>query len=488
MQPHVFVLMPPGVKEALSAEPAANRATKKAAVRIDFDEVYELLIRPALNRAGGVPVRASSSPRTGEIRTDMYFELVTADFVLADISITEADVFYQLGVRHGALPHGVLLLHGGFEQHPFDVMPEHTFDYDGGLFTAPEEGRDGAWEERLAAEVLRLANLLRSTIDIEEQETVSPVYEELTGLVPVDWRNIRARRSKYFGELFADWKLHASIAREQGYPGDILTFADDAPTRFHRAELLWEAADMLCEMRRFAAARLVIRDLFILDGRRSETQERVNLLLSRIAEVEGNRAQAEDVVSRRFRKVLVASGHMIDTPERPRERFPARKEGVVRDQIARQLENWNVGASDLAICGGARGGDILFAELCAERGAEVWLFLAVPETEFLKESVTLPRSDWERRYYELRSRESVKVYVQSERLKHPPAGVSVYSRTNIWMINAARVEADDPQNLYALIVWDEQPTGDGAGGTSDFAARIKRLGGHLAPVINPTKL
>jgi hypothetical protein len=56
------------------------------------------------------------------------------------------------------------------------------------------------------------------------------------------------------------------------------------------------------------------------------------------------------------------------------------------------------------------------------------------------------------------------------------------------MINTARVEANDPNNLYALLVWDEKPTGDGPGGTSDFAVRVKTLGGHLAQTINPTKL
>lgn len=189
----------------------------------------------------------------------------------------------------------------------------------------------------------------------------------------------------------------------------------------------------------------------------------------------------------RFKRVFIASGHMIDKPERPEERFPARKEGTVRELLARQLEDWNVGANDLAICGGARGADILFAEICAERGAEVWLFLALPEEEFLKESVRLSESDWEKRYQDLRDRAGVKVYLQSEQPTQPPADASVFASNNLWMIDTARREVNQPDNLYAVLVWDEKPTGDGAGGTSDFAERIKDMGGHLA-VINPTKL
>jgi hypothetical protein len=187
-----------------------------------------------------------------------------------------------------------------------------------------------------------------------------------------------------------------------------------------------------------------------------------------------------------FKRVLVASGHMIDKPDRKDERFPPSKEEAVRQRIARQLATWNVGAGDLAICGGAQGADILFAELCAERGAEVWLFIPLPLPEFLEKSVRLRDSNWEDRFYDLQGRPAVKTHFQRERLKSPAKGVSEFARNNLWMINTARVEADDPKNLYALLVWDEKATGDGPGGTSDFADRIRKLGGRLA-IINPTQ-
>jgi hypothetical protein len=180
---------------------------------------------------------------------------------------------------------------------------------------------------------------------------------------------------------------------------------------------------------------------------------------------------------------------MIDLPGRAQERFPPRKEAAVRAEIDKRLEALKLAAGDLGICGGARGGDILFAEACLARGAEVWLFLALTQEEFLQDSVRgVPEGDWEGRYFALRDHERVKVFSQPDRLKSPPKGTSVYARNNLWMINTARVEADDPKNLSAVLVWDEQPTGDGPGGTSDFESRVKRFGGRLAPVINPTRL
>jgi hypothetical protein len=38
--------------------------------------------------------------RQGNIRLDMFQRLLTADLVIADISIQNANVYYELGVRH----------------------------------------------------------------------------------------------------------------------------------------------------------------------------------------------------------------------------------------------------------------------------------------------------------------------------------------------------------------------------------------------------
>jgi hypothetical protein len=189
-----------------------------------------------------------------------------------------------------------------------------------------------------------------------------------------------------------------------------------------------------------------------------------------------------------FNKVVVASGHMIDSPDRPAPRFPPSKEQSVKARVEQQLDTWKIGEGDLGICGGARGADIIFGESCADRGAQLWLMLPMAEPDFMKASVRLPNSDWEDRYYALRDRDNVKLFIQPDGLQSQPRHLSVYARNNLWMIRTARMLANDPAKLFALLVWDETPTGDGPGGTSDFAVQIKEAGGTLAPIINPTKL
>lgn len=695
MQPHVFVAMPFNMKEVQAAVAATDKEEAKPAVNVNFDEVYDLLYKPALTKAGCVPFRADKEQAAGDIRTDMYFELVTADIIVADISVLNANVFYELGIRHGVAPRGVFMVDGGWAQlRIFDIAPDRKFSFNGKLFLTKKEERDAGWQQRMDAEVEQLATRLRDAIAADEQTIGSPVYNQLPGLKPVDWSEVRTARAKYFGDIFADWESRVKVAALNGWAGDILTLADDAPTRFHRTQLLWSAAESLRRMKRFSAALTVLDDLLALDGRhlgaltqrglalnrlgrfndakvhmlnvvkmyegdtevqgilgrvykdlwRTEwkdgktVEERQQLavaasdnlvgavqsyekaarkaldyynginvvsavkMLEHLAEATGDqpaecevshfdelvsvvrysaltafdcaapddearvwakatlaelelvagdarrartlyreaahapsasrfsvssmleqvlafdslgfrpdavapvvevlRARQETLAQRaggptdsgpRFGKVVLASGHMTDAPDRVAKgraaRFPESKAGAVGDRIAAQLDKWGVGAGDLAICGGARGADLIFAELCADRGAEVWLFLAMPEGDFLDESVRSPGTDWADRFYALRERSSVKTFQQQERLKSPPKGADVYSRNNLWMINTARVEADEPKNIYAVLVWDEQPTGDGPGGTSDFALRVKRLGGHLCdPIINPTKL
>ncbi len=188
------------------------------------------------------------------------------------------------------------------------------------------------------------------------------------------------------------------------------------------------------------------------------------------------------------RRVIIFSGHMIDAPDRTPPRFPPAKEKAVRWRLAEQLELWKVGPDDLAITGAARGGDMLFAELCAERGAEVWLFLPRPEEEFLEESVRLPSGRWEERFDALCAHPRVRRFFQHEQLDEDREGLGVHARNNLWIIEAARALAPSPDGLHALLVWDEKPTGDGPGGTSDFVTRVLQLGGHVAPPINPTTI
>jgi hypothetical protein len=177
---------------------------------------------------------------------------------------------------------------------------------------------------------------------------------------------------------------------------------------------------------------------------------------------------------------------MIDAPGRKPARFPESKAELVRVQIEKQLETWKIQTGDLAICGGACGADTLFAEECLRRGAEVRLLLPQEIGDFVRDSVRHAGNEWVKRFHALREAAAM-VAIQPVRLGPAPNDVSIYARNNLWIINSARVAAADTGKIRALLVWDEKPTGDGPGGTSDFQQSVSNLGGQVE-IINPTKL
>jgi hypothetical protein len=86
MQPHLFVAMPFGPKEVRAAIPAAG---KYGGYRRGYGRLRCGVRTPdctGTGESGCFPFRADHEPGAGDIRTDMFFELVNA----ADLWFTAA--------------------------------------------------------------------------------------------------------------------------------------------------------------------------------------------------------------------------------------------------------------------------------------------------------------------------------------------------------------------------------------------------------------
>jgi hypothetical protein len=160
------------------------------------------------------------------------------------------------------------------------------------------------------------------------------------------------------------------------------------------------------------------------------------------------------------RNVLLFSGHMIDAPGRKQPRFPADKELIARDAIVDTLTQVGIGAGDLAICGAACGGDLIFAEACLARGAGLELYLPFEEPTFLAESVDFAGANWHDRFLAAASKATM--HVAPAELGPLRPGEEPYERNNMWMLeSAARF---GPEKIVFICLWDGQG-GDGPGGT-----------------------
>jgi len=169
------------------------------------------------------------------------------------------------------------------------------------------------------------------------------------------------------------------------------------------------------------------------------------------------------------RQVLLFSGHMIDAPERKERRFPPDNENIAAAAIGALLHKLDTGERDLAICGGACGGDLLFAEGSVARGAKLELYIPFDEQTFLVQSVDFADASWRERFYAAKTRATL--HVMSDELSPLPSGEDPYERNNLWMLKSATRFGWD--KVAFITLWNGQG-GDGPGGTKHLMDEIKR--------------
>ncbi len=83
------------------------------------------------------PLRADQITTPGTITSQVFEQLWTADLVVADLTGANANVFYELAVRHLSKKPFVQMIEKG-EKLPFDVAPERTIHFG---FDIEEVGR-----------------------------------------------------------------------------------------------------------------------------------------------------------------------------------------------------------------------------------------------------------------------------------------------------------------------------------------------------------
>ena len=84
--------------------------TDASGKKINFDAIYEELIKPAIEQAGIEPIRENEE-KTGLITHKPMFErLILCEYAVADLTTANANVFYELGVRHAARPYKTILI------------------------------------------------------------------------------------------------------------------------------------------------------------------------------------------------------------------------------------------------------------------------------------------------------------------------------------------------------------------------------------------
>jgi hypothetical protein len=241
-----FVLMPFGVKMD-----AAGRS-------INFDQVYEQIFKPSVVAAGLLPVRADEEQAQGFIHKLMYERLLLSEFAIADLTILNANVYYELGVRHAAKPATTVMTMAGQSGLPFDVAGLRVLPYSLDAAGSPVDAADAG---------TALADLLRSCIAKEFVD--SPIYQLVDGLRPPP---IDRERTDLFRERTAateKTKAELAAARASADPAAVAAVADRiGPASSLEANV---ALDLLLSYRAVGACQKMIDVIQALDASLSRT-------------------------------------------------------------------------------------------------------------------------------------------------------------------------------------------------------------------------
>jgi Tetratricopeptide Repeats-Sensor len=120
-KPLCFMIMPYG-RKATQAEAGQGPA------EIDFNALWDKAYVPVIDALGYQAVRADQD--SGALIINQMLErLYFADLVLADMTIPNGNVYYEVGIRHAARKTGCVLLAADWSKQLFDVMQMRTVRY-----------------------------------------------------------------------------------------------------------------------------------------------------------------------------------------------------------------------------------------------------------------------------------------------------------------------------------------------------------------------
>ncbi len=189
-KPLCFVLMPFG------------RKFIEGGRLICFDTIYTEVIKVAILAAGMEPLRADEEKSGGIIHKSMFERLVLCEYAIADLTTANANVFYELGVRHAAKPRTTVLMYAkGHGRLPFDVAPLRAIPYE---ITLDGRPANAAASQKKLTERLELSK--------SRDESDSPLYQLVD-----DYPNVSHEKTDVFRDRVSyseNIKNQLAIARK----------------------------------------------------------------------------------------------------------------------------------------------------------------------------------------------------------------------------------------------------------------------------------
>ncbi|GKT08706.1 TRAFs-binding domain-containing protein [Desulforhabdus sp. TSK] len=294
-----FVAMPFGKKSDLTS-----------GVEIDFDQIYDRAIKPAIVDAGLEPLRADEERTGGIIHAAMFARLLLAEFAVVDLSLANPNVFYELGVRHAAKPYTTIPIYATLRPLPFDVALMRALGYtlENGVLT-----EDGAAKLRSA-----LKNKLDEAVRGAAVED-SPIFQLIPSFPGIDLPHDvtdafkdRVQQAEEFRNLLGsalakptEEERREALDRLQQNLGDLRTVQREALIALllsYRDVSAWESMVRLCEsLPDYVKKITMVRQQWALALNRRKSpgdRDKAVALLNAIVEQEGGDPETLGILGR----------------------------------------------------------------------------------------------------------------------------------------------------------------------------------------------
>lgn len=303
---------------------------------INFDKIYKEIIHPAIIAAGLDPIRADEETSGGIIHKPMFERLMFCDYAVVDLTTANANVLYELGIRHSIRPHSTVMLFGKGQRLPFDVAPLRGLPYN-----LDETGVPSSVEIDKQALTERLESCRTPDVD-------SPLFQLVSEWKP-ELGHIRPDSFKAMVEHVKLYKDKLAKAREEGVDsiskieGELnLVDADPAIVvdlfLSYRAVKGWQQmVDLVPKMPKILQRTVSIQEQLALALNRLGQRKEAETVLNNVIDTYGYSAQTKGLLGR------VSKDRWIDAKKSGND---LEAKGHLKKAVDSYLEGYNLDTRD----------------------------------------------------------------------------------------------------------------------------------------------
>jgi hypothetical protein len=118
------------MSQVSDVERAVPRCFVIMSFKPELRAIYEKIYKPACRQLGVECLRIDESYMPGSITTDIMYKILDADFIIADLTLLNPNVFYELAFAHAVRKPVILTTQESRDKQPFDVQSLRAFRYD----------------------------------------------------------------------------------------------------------------------------------------------------------------------------------------------------------------------------------------------------------------------------------------------------------------------------------------------------------------------